>query len=81
VTIRFEPVTLQSETDSEAMLAYRGDRLVAVLTHLSALHRETAGRWFLECAFAAEPRKHDFADLDEAGRALEAALRADAAPD
>jgi hypothetical protein len=63
------------------MLAYRGDRLVAVLTHLSALHRETAWRWFLEYAFVAELRKHDFADMDEAGRALEAVLRADASPD
>ena len=48
----FEPVRLALEFgDGEAVLAYRDGALVAVLSRLGELHRELAGRWFVEGCF------------------------------
>lgn len=56
--LSFQPVMLDGEHgDSEAVLAFREGRLTAVLSHLSAIHGELEGHWFLEASFD----EHDFA--------------------
>ena len=50
--LSFQPVTLDSrETDADAMMVFRGEKLVAVLTRLDELHGPLRGRWFVEAMF------------------------------
>jgi hypothetical protein len=52
----FQAVTLDTDApDREATLVFRGGRLLAVLTCLSEIHADLAGKWFLEAAFADVP--------------------------
>lgn len=61
----FQEITLDSGgADERAVLVLRDGRLTAVLSHLSAMHDEMAGMWFVETMFGAPPPKprHTFAD-------------------
>ena len=64
----FQEVTLDTgDDDDRAVLVLRDGRLTAVLTHLSAMHDELAGMWFVETLFGKRPPKpqHIFAHPDE----------------
>ena len=48
----FQELALASEwPEEEAVLVFRGGRLLAVLSRLSGVHGELAGRWFVEALF------------------------------
>jgi hypothetical protein len=48
----FRPVRVATGSDDEdGLLAFAGDRLVAVLVRLSEMHDDMAGLWFLEASF------------------------------
>lgn len=66
MTLTFQAVTLDTETpDGEATLVFRDGRLLAVLSRLSDIHDDLAGRWFIEAAFGEVPRPHQtFETLD-----------------
>lgn len=52
----FQPVTLSASTpDDEGMLVLCDDRLVAVISRLSAIHGDREGRWFIEATFRILP--------------------------
>jgi hypothetical protein len=56
MALSFQPVTLDSSTpDREGVLVFRDDQLLAVLTCLSDIHAELAGRWFVEAVFGDVP--------------------------
>jgi len=58
MTLSFQPVTLDGNIpDCEATLVFRDGRLLAVLTHLSDIHDDLAGRWFVEAMFGNVPRR------------------------
>lgn len=64
----FQAITLDTgDTDEEAVLVLKGGRLAAVLSHLSDLHGELAGLWFVEALFGRSPRKlrHTFISPEE----------------
>ena len=54
--------------DSESHLVFADGLLVAILVHLSDMHEEEAGKWYLEVGFGPRwGREHpSFADLDAA---------------
>jgi hypothetical protein len=50
--LSYQDVTLANDTpDHQAMLVFRGGRLLAVLTCLGDLHGDLAGQWFIEAIF------------------------------
>ena len=50
--LTFKPIGIATgSTDEEGCLVLKGDRLVAVLVRLSALHGEAEGAWFIEAGF------------------------------
>lgn len=53
--------------DEQAVLVLRGGRLTAVLSHLSAMHGDLAGLWFVEAMFgiSSSRSRHTFASPDE----------------
>jgi hypothetical protein len=55
-------------TDTESLLVFSDDFLVAVLVRLSDDHGDEAGMWFLEVGFGRvdDLRQPRFADLDAA---------------
>lgn len=64
----FQDVMLDTrDADDRAVLVLRDGRLTAVLSHLSAMHDEMAGMWFVEALFGAPPpwSRHMFADPQE----------------
>jgi hypothetical protein len=64
----FQEIRLDtSSTDNRAVLVLRDGRLAAVLSHLSAMHDEMAGLWFVEAFCGAAPPKprHMFETPDE----------------
>lgn len=73
----YKPITLDTNgTDDQGMLVLCEGRLTAILSHLSAIHDEMAGLWYLEMMFGKSPAKprytfanpEEFVDwLDEAG--------------
>lgn len=66
--LSFRPVILDmSFDDQEAVLAFREERLFGVLSHLSGIHGESAGKWYVEVVFAnlTEPPRTTFATLEE----------------
>ena len=67
VDIRWQPVILSTCYDSEAMLAFIDDRLVAVVSRLGDLHEGLVGQWFVEALFDDARRipSEAFADLLE----------------
>ena len=69
MSVHLQPVRLASgNDDTEAQLVFVDGGLVAVLTHLSELHDEAAGMWFLEAGFGSISVRAPptFANLDEA---------------
>ena len=68
VEIRWQPVVLNTTHDSDAMLAFVDDRLVAVVSRLGELHEEFVGWWFVEAIFDNARRTHidAFKELSEA---------------
>lgn len=51
--LAFRPVTLDQEYgDTEGMLVFRKDRLMAVLSRLGDLHDQLAGSWYIEASFS-----------------------------
>lgn len=63
-----QPVLMATSEDQEGQLVFVDGRLVAVLTRLSPLHGDQAGRWFLETGYgaAAGPQNPSFPDIDAA---------------
>jgi hypothetical protein len=50
--ITFQPVTLHNDHgEDQGMLAFSGNRLIAVLTHLDKWHGDLDGHWFVEARF------------------------------
>lgn len=50
--VTFQPVMLHSDHGGDqGVLAFSGDRLVAVLTHLDSWHGALEGQWFVEAKF------------------------------
>lgn len=64
---RFEPIPLDSPTDTEGLLVFRDDRLIAVVSQLSDLHGGSAGCWFVEASFGLSPLTYPepFVDLPQ----------------
>jgi hypothetical protein len=56
MALSFQPVTLDvTSPDREGLMVFRDGRLLAVLTCLSDIHDELAGRWFVEASFGEIP--------------------------
>jgi hypothetical protein len=52
MTLSTQEVTLDtSGPDTQAVLVFREERLLAVLCRLSDIHGELAGQWFVEAVF------------------------------
>lgn len=48
----FQHIALDSsDGDDQAVLVFRDDRLVAVLSQLGVMHGDITGRWFVEAMF------------------------------
>ena len=76
--ISFAPVTLDvAHGDDRAMLVFRDDRLMAIVSCLGEAHGMDAGRWYVEAIFTAADTgiRDTFATLAE----VEARLAADVA--
>jgi hypothetical protein len=59
MAVSFQPITLDGNApDSEAMLVYRNERLLAVLVCLSDIHGELTGQWYVEANFGEMPVVH-----------------------
>lgn len=82
--LAFEPIRIASDDSDRAMLAFRGNAVVAVLSQLSDVHTDLAGQWYVECSFGADLTERTFAALDAFSAAyarrwrLKACLKADA---
>ena len=60
-------VRLGRVDDKAGALLYDGEALVAVLSCLSPIHGDRAGRWFIECGFGPGiDVRTEFADLQSA---------------
>ena len=73
-----QPVRVQTNGDDEqGCLIFADDRLVAVLVHLSSLHEELTGLWYLEAGFGrlGGPDQPTFDDLEAAEHWLGERLR------
>lgn len=69
MTLTLQPVHVATGLDEEGMLVLDDrQRLLAVLTRLSAQHGDLAGHWFMEAGFGqfASAKNPIFASLDEA---------------
>jgi hypothetical protein len=69
MSLRLQPVHVATGSgDTESLLVFADDFLVAVLVHLSDDHEDSAGMWFLEAGFGPvdDPSPPTFADLDQA---------------
>jgi hypothetical protein len=70
MSLRFIRSIVDLDPPHEALLAYAGDKLVAVLVRLSSDNypSDLAGAWFVECAFGAAEGAAGrvFGDLDDA---------------
>lgn len=65
MTASFRNITLDTgDGDDEGVLVLQDNRLVAVLSHLGAMHGDIAGQWFVEAMFGNQLLKprHTFAD-------------------
>jgi hypothetical protein len=75
VTLTTQHVRLGNIDDTDGVLVYRKDVLVAVMSQLSAEHGERAGRWYLEIGFGACPDAgSDFQTLEAAKVWIESRL-------
>lgn len=67
MNLDFRPVRVATGSDDEdGVLAFAGNRLVAVLVRLSKMHDNMAGLWFLEVGFGLRDEHQTFADLSSA---------------
>jgi hypothetical protein len=67
MNIKFQPVRVATGSDDEnGLLAYADGRLVAVLVHLSELHDDLSGAWFLEAVFGLRESSRTFPNLESA---------------
>ena len=69
MSLRLQPVHVATgSNDTEGHLVFKDGFLVAVLVRLSDEHGDNADKWFLETGFGPvdDPRRPQFADLDEA---------------
>lgn len=69
MTLQLQPVRLASGNgDTEAQLVFVDGDLIAVLVHLSEVHDDEAGMWFLEAWFGGGYVSHPptFVSLDRA---------------
>jgi hypothetical protein len=69
MSLRLQPVQVATgSNDTESLLVFADDFLVAVLVRLSDDHGDEAGMWFLEVGFGRvdDLRQPRFADLDAA---------------
>ena len=69
MSLRLQPVHVGTGSrDTESLLVFADDVLVAVLVHLSDDHGDAAGMWFLEAGFGPvdDPCPPNFPDLDTA---------------
>jgi hypothetical protein len=63
----FTPVRVATGSDDEeGLLAFAGERLVAVLVRLSNMHDDLAGSWFVEASFGLRDKHQTFTDLPSA---------------
>ena len=77
MSLRLQPVHVAAGGhDTESLLVFADDFLVAVLVHLSDDHEDDAGKWFLEAGFGRvdDRRQPIFDDLDEAQTWIEQRL-------
>jgi hypothetical protein len=52
MTASFQDIKLDTgDGDDQAVLVLRNGRLIAVLSHLGAMHNHMAGKWFVEARF------------------------------
>jgi hypothetical protein len=67
MNLDFRPVRVATGSDDEeGLLAFAGERLVAVLVRLSNLHDDMAGSWFVEASFGLRDEHQTFTDLPSA---------------
>ncbi|GJD66939.1 hypothetical protein MPEAHAMD_7138 [Methylobacterium frigidaeris] len=69
MSLRLQPVRVKTGGgDTDGLLVFTSDLLVAVLVQLSADHEEDEGKWFLEAGFDGADKRVQptFASLDEA---------------
>lgn len=69
MSLRLQPVRVKTECgNTDGLLVFTSDLLVAVLVQLSADHEEDEGKWFLEAGFdGADQRvQPTFDSLDDA---------------
>ena len=69
MSLQLQPIKVATgSADSESQLVFFNGFLVAVLVHLSDLHEEESGMWFLEAGFGplSGPERAPFANLDVA---------------
>lgn len=69
MSLRLQPVHVGTGSrDTESLLVFADDFLVAVLVQLSDDHDDAAGMWFLEAGFGPvdDPCPPNFPDLDTA---------------
>jgi len=73
----FQEIMLNTDDTERAVLVLSDGRLMAVLSHLGAMHEDMAGMWYVEARFgdSVPQSRHIFADpqefvewLDEGGR-------------
>lgn len=77
MSLRLQPVYVATGSgDTESLLVFADDFLVAVLVRLSDDHQEAAGMWFLEAGFGPvdDPCPPNFSDLDAAQNWIEERL-------
>ena len=73
MSLTLQPVRVGTGSDEEGMLVFDdGQRLVAVLTHLSDQYGNVSGHWYLEAKFGLlEGLDHPtYADLDAAQESI-----------
>jgi hypothetical protein len=78
MSLSLQPVRVGNGSDEEGMLVFDdGQRLVAVLTHLSDQYGDVSGHWYLEAKFGLlDGLDHPtYADLDAAQESIRRALR------
>lgn len=69
MSLHLQPVQLATGSDdSEGQLVFSDGLVVAVLVHLSEMHEEEAGMWYLEAGFGpiSSREQLSFVDLDAA---------------
>ncbi|MCC0809433.1 hypothetical protein FPV16_25085 [Methylobacterium sp. W2] len=80
MTLRLQPVRVATDSeDTDGLLVFARDKLVAVLVRLSNEQSEDTGKWFLEAGFGRIYRSRPpvFYNLDRAQEWIATSLAAD----